>query len=111
MGSYFHGQSAPAHGSKRLVHPFLGGRHAAFRHDLALAIQHAIPAAFISQVHADGHRPCMTGWSPLRTLVRVALWLGAILLHGWSSFAIRLRFLLGDYLAIGRAECSEWTVL
>src|ERR1700692_3981741 len=66
--------------AKPLLHPFLGGRHRAFSHLLAVTVHHIIVACLVSQVHSDRQRSCADSF-PLRTL-----WTSVILLHGRFSF-------------------------
>src|SRR5258708_8817418 len=86
MGAHFQGHRAPPHSRKLLPHGFAARRHAAFRHHLAVVPDHAVAAGLVSQVHADRDRPFAPGCRPFRTLGS-----GAILFHGRSPFALRVR--------------------
>src|SRR5712692_10236624 len=88
MRSYFYRYPAAAHSRKLLRHAFLGCGHAAFRKQLTVVSQRAIAAGLVSQVHADRDRPFFSSCCPFRTLLH-----GAILFHGRSPFALRVRLI------------------
>src|SRR5713226_6005704 len=88
MRSYFYRYPAAAHSRKLLRHAFHGCGHAAFRKQLTVVSQRAIAAGLVSQVHADRDRPFFSSCCPFRTLLH-----GAILFHGRSPFALRVRLI------------------
>src|SRR3569832_129275 len=63
MSSHFYGDPRVSHGCECLPHASLRSGHTALFHYLAGAVHHAIPAGFVSQVHADCDRVHTTCFS------------------------------------------------
>src|ERR1700680_4622178 len=81
MGSHFHSHQAPRHRAEHLHDGLLACAYSAFLYHLSVALQHAITAGLVSQVHTDRKAFFASFSAPLRTLLT-----SVILLHGRFSF-------------------------
>src|ERR1700682_842127 len=81
MGSHFHSHQAPRHRAEHLHDGLLACAYAAFPYHLSVALQHAITAGLVSQVHADRKAFFASFSAPPPTLLT-----NVILLHGRFSF-------------------------
>src|SRR5437016_12245184 len=86
MSSHLHRHPATAQAAEFFRQSFPRRRHAAFPDDVALIVQHAIPAGLVAQVHADRDRPLARLAGSPRTLFS-----SDILFHSRSPFAPRVR--------------------
>src|SRR5262249_26780647 len=106
MGPHFDRHTTWLHGCEDLRHSLLGSRHAGLPRHLPVLVQHAIPARLVPQGYSNGHV-----FFPGRLRFHFpTLSTTALLLHGRSPFALRVRIGSLTHPAGGRLSHSIYGV-